>query len=85
MLLLHLTIALLSIITTTFAVFSPSKLKLRISTALAAGTLATGTILVISTRSALLSACLSGIFYLVIVSSGLLVANRRLAFQKSEL
>ena len=79
MLLVHLFFAILSIIVTTVAIFLPSKTKVLAAKTLAASTLATGTILVVATRSPLLSACLSGIFYLAAVSSGIFVANRRLA------
>lgn len=82
MLLTHLLFALFSIIITTIAIILPSKTKLLISKALAVGTLVTGTILVVVTQSSLLSACMSGIFYLIVVLSGMFVVNRRLAIKE---
>ena len=79
MLFIHLSFALLSIVVTTIALFLPSKSKLLVSKALAVGTFVTGTILVVATQSSLLSACVSGISYLMVVASGVLVVNRRLA------
>jgi len=78
-LLIHLACALASIIITSLTVFRPTKSKLSLSSASVAATLATGTYLVVSTHSNLLSSCLSGLFYLAITGTGIAVASYRLA------
>jgi hypothetical protein len=77
----HVIIALTSMAYTTYTFFSPSKSKLYASYSLVALTLASGTYLVLSTHSRLLPACMSGLIYLAVVSSGLLLTSRKLARQ----
>lgn len=77
-LVLHITIALASIIYTSMTYISPTKGKVQTSSGLAALTLLTGTVLVISTHSALLQACATGVTYLAIVSAGIIAADRKL-------
>lgn len=79
MILLHVLIALTSIITAGYTLFNPSVLKLRLNYCLIASTLASGTYLVISTHSSMVQACTSGLVYLAIVSSGLIPAKIKLA------
>jgi len=77
-LILHIIIALTSIAYTTLTYFTPSKNKLRASWALAALTIASGTWLVISTHSALLQSCMTGLAYLAVVSVGIIAAQHKL-------
>jgi len=81
-LLAHITIALSSICLTTALAFWPSLFKLRLSAGLIGLTLATGTYLVISMHSPLLSACMTGLLYLVVALAGVSVGYRRLALAK---
>jgi uncharacterized membrane protein YraQ (UPF0718 family) len=83
--LLHVTIALLSIAHTTVTFFIPSKRKLQIANGLVAATLASGTYLVISTHAAMLQACSAGLIYLSGVSLGLFLAHRKLALQTQKI
>lgn len=78
MLLLHIIIALTSIIYSTVMVLSPSARKLRVNYALIALTLTTGTYLVVSTHAALLSSCVSGLCYLAVVLLGTVATRRKL-------
>ncbi len=75
----HIIIALLSIVATTWLAFAPSKRKQYVSYGLITLTLTTGTYLVISMHAHLLSACLSGLFYLAVALSGVAVGAYRLA------
>ncbi len=75
----HIIIALASVAFSTYAAFAPSQTKLRASYGLLAGTLITGTWLVVSSHAAILSACVTGLAYTGIVTTLLAVANRRLA------
>ena len=77
--LMHVAIAFSSILFTSYAYFAPSKAKLYASYGLVGLTLASGTYLVVSTRSNLVSACETGLIYLGIVCSGLFMAQRKLA------
>ena len=81
-LIFHITIALTSLISTTLLAFVPSRLKIRVTGALIALTLASGTYLVISLHSPLLSSCVSGLTYLAIALSGVAVGYWRLAHQE---
>jgi hypothetical protein len=77
--LVHVLIALSSMAYTTYLFISPAKVKFYISYALIGLTLVSGTYLVLSTHSKLLPACEAGLFYLVIVTSGVLAAHRKFA------
>jgi len=77
--LLHVLVALTSIVYTSYLYFRPSKNKFYASYALVAATLASGTYLVVSTHAPLISACTTGLVYLVIVSSGVFAAHRKFA------
>lgn len=77
-LILHILIALTSLAYAGYVFFSPSKTKLRISYALVTLTLISGTYLVVTMHSPLLSACTTGLVYLSVVMSGLAAAHRRL-------
>ncbi len=79
MLLLHISIALLSLVWTTYLYFSPSTTKLNGAYTLIAGTLASGTALVITTGAPLLKSCISGLLYLTVVSFGVGMASRKLS------
>jgi hypothetical protein len=76
---LHVTIALLSLVQATSALFVPTRRKLHVSYGLLAGTLLSGTYLVIVSHASLLSACASGLLYTVVVLGLIAIANRRLA------
>lgn len=78
-LLAHICIALASIVYTTYLYIQPSRTKLRVSSGLLVATLASGTYLVISTHSPLLSSCLSGLLYLAVVATGIALSVRKLA------
>jgi hypothetical protein len=83
----HVIVALSSIVLTTYAFVAPTKRKIYTSYAFVGLTLATGTDLVITTHTALLSACITGLFYLGVVSIGIIAAHYRLnlARQKKSL
>lgn len=75
--LMHVMIALSSIAWTTRLYFRPSKNGFRAAYGLIAATLASGTYLVISMHSPLLSSCTTGLIYLGVVAAGMFAASRR--------
>lgn len=77
-LMLHIIIALTSLAYTSITYFMPSKNKLRTSWTLAVLTIASGTWLVISTHSALLQSCITGLVYLAVISAGIIAAQHKL-------
>lgn len=77
-LLSHIVIALTSLAFSGLTFFVPSRAKLRVSYGLIALTLISGTYLVISLNSPLLSSCMSGLIYLSIVVTATIMARRRL-------
>lgn len=78
-LLSHIIIALSSLVMSTVSAFWPSRTKVYATAGLIAATLASGTYLVISTQTPLLHVCMTGLVYLGLASSGVIVAVRRLA------
>lgn len=82
MIIIHVTIALASIILSTASALWPSRPKIYSSAGLIAATLATGTYLVISLHTPLLSICVTGLTYLAIAASGVGVGIYRLAADK---
>ena len=81
-LLTHIIIALSSICVTTGLAFWPSLAKLRLSAVMIGLTLASGTYLVISMHSPLLSSCMTGLLYLGVALSGVGVGYWRRALAK---
>jgi hypothetical protein len=77
--LIHVVIAMSSIVLATVGLFKPSKTKLRINYALITMTVVSGTIVCLTYHAGLLKACSDGLIYLAVVMSGVLVTNRRLA------
>jgi len=75
--LLHVLIAFGSIAYTTYLYARPSKHKFYAAYGLIAATLASGTYLVVSTHSPLLSSCVTGLVYLGIVLTGVFAAYKK--------
>jgi hypothetical protein len=78
LLLTHITFAIASLLFSAIVFISPSRLKLRFSLILTTLTLASGTVLVITTKSSLLSSCMSGIIYLALITPVLFAAQKKL-------
>ncbi len=74
----HISIALFSVMYTTYLLISPSKNKIAVSYGLVSATLISGTYLVVSTKASIISACISGLIYTTIVMVGILLARRKL-------
>jgi hypothetical protein len=84
-LMLHVAIALSSILFTTYAYLRPSKTKLNICYGLIAATLTSGTYLVVSTHSPMLSSCASGLIYITAVSLVIIPARKKLAKEQNRI
>jgi hypothetical protein len=80
----HIVIALSSMVYTTYLYFSPARSKFPVAFSLVALTIVSGTVLVISTHSAILQSCVTGLIYLAVVSSGIGAAYYRLTSQTNE-
>lgn len=76
---IHIFIALSSVVFNTYLWFRPSKAKLKGSYILIGLTLASGTYLVISTGSNILSSCETGLVYICVVSVMAAAARHKLA------
>jgi hypothetical protein len=76
--LIHVCIALSSVLFTTYLFVSPSKTKFYISYGLIGLTLASGTYLVVTMPAHIMSACESGLAYIGIMLFGLIAARHRL-------
>jgi hypothetical protein len=75
----HIIIALTGIVVTTILLFSPSKKKFNLTYLLLAGTIGTGTVLIIMSPSHMLQSCVMGIAYTAFVVTGVVIAKKRLA------
>jgi hypothetical protein len=78
LLITHITIALASLVFVGATFLKPKEQWFNISFSLIAATLFSGTLLVTSANSNLAPACLSGLFYLSVVSGILFLANYKL-------
>ncbi|HEX5743972.1 MAG TPA: hypothetical protein VFX84_00775 [Candidatus Saccharimonadales bacterium] len=82
LILAHVLIAFSSMAWTTYLYLRPSRRKFHAAYGLIAATLISGTYLVISMHSPLLSSCITGLAYLSAVSAGVFAASRRQARQE---
>lgn len=78
MLLVHITIALLSVAFSTYLYFAPSRAKLRASYGLVALTVASGTYLVVATDAAMLRTCMTGLLYVGVMIVVIAAARNKL-------
>lgn len=76
--LIHITIAITSLVIATLCLASPSRTKLRVNYGFIVATLVSGTIMVIATHSSLLSSCMSGLSYLAVAAAISAFAEYRL-------
>jgi hypothetical protein len=81
-LILHVLCALFSIGLAALAFFMPSKLKIRLSQTLVLLTLSSGIYLVASAHANMISVCISGLIYIIIVSFEIVYANNKLTGEK---
>ena len=79
----HISIATASMALTAYAFFAPSINKLRVTYALVAGTLISGTALVMSDPVHLAKTCVVGLVYLSLVAIGIVATRHKLAAQIS--
>lgn len=82
LLITHILIALTSVAWTSYVMVSPSRPKISGSWAMVAATLITGTALVVSSSQHILQACITGLIYTAVVTTGIVIAQRRLVHQQ---
>lgn len=78
LLLLHILVAMLSLLFIGSGVLMPTKLRLKLSYILVGLTLLSGTVLTFSRLSHLASICVTGLVYIGVASIGLVIARKRL-------
>lgn len=83
--LIHVLIAVSSLIYTAYVYLSPSEAKVRASYGLVGLTLASGTFLVLSKPAHMLQACIIGLFYLGIIVLATVAAREKLATAKNKI
>lgn len=84
MLLIHIIIALSGLGWSAYMLLNPSVRAIKISQGLLAGTLSTGTLLVVVNHASILHTCLNGLGYTAIIYAAVLLAGRRLATEKTK-
>lgn len=82
LLIIHIVIALTSIVSSTYAFIAPTRTKINVTYGLTSLTVASGTYLVASTHSPLLASCITGLLYIGVVLSGIFAAQRKLVRQE---
>ncbi len=80
-LLFHITIAVSSVLYTTYLFFTPSKVKFYISYALVGLTILSGTYLIVALPAHMLETCTVGLAYIAAVSVAIVAARKKLAHQ----
>lgn len=75
--LIHVVIALTSMLVGAALLARPVRVLFRAQYALIPATLGSGTYLVVATGSPLLQTCTTGLFYLAVVTAGLVLARRK--------
>ena len=78
-LVLHIVIAMVSVLFTTYVYVSPSATKLKASYGLIALTIASGTYLIVTTPAHMIQACMTGMAYIGINAYCLVTARQKLA------
>ena len=78
-LILHIILAVFSLILTGVLVFRPSKNKINAAFGLILGTLITGTYMIFSMNVNILVVCLEGLAFMGVVLAGIAIGKRRLA------
>jgi hypothetical protein len=78
LLIIHITIALSSLIATGLAFFVPTNGKLRASYSLVGLTVASGTVLIVARPTHLVQSCTTGLLYLGLVFTGIILARQKL-------
>jgi len=81
-LLLHISIALSSIVAVSFLFISPTKQKFTLSYGLVFFTIVSGSYLVATKPAHMIQACSVGLVYISVMLVGILSARRKLATQK---
>ena len=76
--LLHVAIALLSVLYTAYVLMSPSQTKLSVSYGLVGMTIASGTYLTVMAPAHMVEACMAGLFYTVVMLVSIVAARRKL-------
>jgi uncharacterized membrane protein YGL010W len=76
--LIHVIIALTSMVSSSVTFFKPSVKKLAISYGFIVATVGTGTYLLLNATGSILRTCLVGLFYLTVVSAATVAAHVRL-------
>lgn len=79
---LHIIIALASIIYSGYVMFSPAKYKIKISYVLIAATFVSGSYLIFTMPANMVTACLEGLAYLGVVSIATVFAHKKLAAER---
>lgn len=74
----HIVIALSSAVYTFYTYLSPSQAKIKVSSILTAGTVMSGTVLVISLRANLVRSCMTGLLFIGFSLAGIIAARHKL-------
>lgn len=78
-LILHIVLAITSLIVTGILIFSPSKRKINYTFLLFLGTLISGTYMIFTMNVNILVTCMEGLAFMAVVLGGIAIARKRIA------
>jgi len=81
---IHVVIAISSLLYVSLLALMPKKLKFSIGYLLVGLTIGTGTYIVLKLHQPMLPSCEAGLFYLLVASTLMVVARRRLVTEKTD-
>jgi hypothetical protein len=84
-LVIHITVAIISVLSSLLTLLSPTQSKLRTTQLLTVATLASGLVMVIAHPTSLGQSCISGILYLGFISLVLTMSSNKLAVMKGKI
>lgn len=83
-LVIHVTVAIVSVLTSLLSILSPSKSNLRTTQILTIFTVVSGVVLVVLHPDHLGTSCISGILYLGLISSMAVIRNKKFGAMKGD-
>mgnify|MGYP000392018642 CR=1 FL=1 len=84
-LVVHIMIAVTSVLYTAYILLAPTKKKIQLSGRMVAATIASGTILVVSAQANMVQSCITGLLYTGVMFFALAIAKWRLAEESEKI
>lgn len=83
--LIHVVIALSTVAYTAYLYFNPAPNKFSPAYYLLGGTIGSGVLLIFTTGASIIRTCLTGLFFIGLVSAGIIASKHKLATQRKKI